>query len=306
MQNDIRLTSSKGEEQVQTGQSKESANFVIDVSHEVNEETDESKYTEEGDYQMEDGEELINIGNIKETGQTNVKIAEKSEQVKPSKSIKPNAVNMDKHIVKESALHGEDHKRGSLVQPIKPANIVSDKEEEANDVIPENADNKRLSTHYGETEGDSLKQTERPFQSTEKSEDIKLDANDQGLNEIDIPDQIKTNDPFESGKVSNETNSIDLEIYIQSEKNILLKGNTDSDEEDECISETTDDNIKYQNKQIDGSARINAPGQIKIEGPFQPSEMPEDTEKASEFVTHECHEQICYKGLSLHDLVLVH
>lgn len=53
-----------------------------------------------------------------------------------------------------------------------------------------------------------MKQTERTFKSTEKSEDIKLDVNDQDSNEIDVPDQIKTSDLFESGKVSNEANPI--------------------------------------------------------------------------------------------------
>lgn len=120
MQNDIKSASSKEdpteaivEEQVQTGQPKEPANFVIDVSHEVNEETGESDYTEEGDYIMEDDEESINIGNIKETGQAKIEVAEKSEQVKSSESIKPSAVNMDMHIGKESMPHGEDHKRGA-------------------------------------------------------------------------------------------------------------------------------------------------------------------------------------------------
>lgn len=82
----------------------------------------------------------------------------------------------------------------------------------------------------------------------------------------------------------------DPEIYIQPEENILLKAITDSDEGDESINETTDDNIKYQDEQIDGLARINAPGQIKIEGPFQPSEIPEDVEKANEFVIPEVDE----------------
>ncbi|VDL60372.1 unnamed protein product [Hymenolepis diminuta] len=67
------------EEQVQTGQPKEPANFVPDVSHEVNEETEESDYTEEGDYAIENDEGSIDIGNTKETGQAKVELVEKSE-----------------------------------------------------------------------------------------------------------------------------------------------------------------------------------------------------------------------------------